>query len=31
MLNDDLSVDRVFAKGKLMVDNGKAIVTGVFE
>jgi beta-aspartyl-dipeptidase (metallo-type) len=31
VLNDDLSVDKVFAKGKLMVDNGKAIITGVFE
>ena len=29
MLNDDLSVDRVFAKGRIMVDDGKAVVTGI--
>lgn len=31
VLNDDLSVDKVFAKGRMMVDEGKAVVTGIFE
>lgn len=31
VFNDDLSIDKVFAKGKMMVDDGEAVVTGVFE
>lgn len=28
---DDLSIDKVYAKGRLMVDNGEAIIKGTFE
>ena len=28
---DDLSIDSVFAKGKLLVQQGKALVKGTFE
>lgn len=32
MVNEDeLNIDKVFSKGKLMVDNGEAIVKGTFE
>lgn len=31
VLNDRLEVDKVFARGKLMVDNGQAVVKGTFE
>jgi beta-aspartyl-dipeptidase (metallo-type) len=31
LLNKDLSIDTVIAKGKLMVQNGQAIVKGYFE
>jgi beta-aspartyl-dipeptidase (metallo-type) len=31
VLNDDLSIDKVFALGKLMVDGGAAVIKGTFE
>lgn len=31
VLNEDLSIDKVFAMGTMMVDSGKTIVKGVFE
>ena len=31
LLRDDLSVDTVLAKGKLLVVGGKAVVKGTFE
>jgi beta-aspartyl-dipeptidase (metallo-type) len=31
VLNDDLSIDKVFAMGRLMVDDGQPVVRGVFE
>jgi len=31
ILDEDLRIDQVFAKGQLMVDNGDAVVKGTFE
>ena len=29
--NDDLTLNKVFARGRLMVDAGQAVVKGTFE
>ncbi|MCL2498268.1 MAG: hypothetical protein FWF06_06635 [Symbiobacteriaceae bacterium] len=31
MLNDDLTIDKVWAKGRCLVDGGQPIVWGTFE
>lgn len=31
ILDREMNVDRVFAKGKLMVSGGKAVIKGFFE
>ncbi len=31
VLNQDLSIDKVFARGRLVVDDGKPVVKGAFE
>jgi beta-aspartyl-dipeptidase (metallo-type) len=31
VLDGDLNVDKVFARGRLMVDEGRAVVKGTFE
>ncbi len=31
LLNPDLEIDKVYARGRLMVDNGNAIIRGTFE
>jgi beta-aspartyl-dipeptidase (metallo-type) len=31
VLNEDLGIDKVFAMGRLMVDDGQPVVRGVFE
>jgi len=31
VLDGDMNVDKVFARGRLMVDEGRAVVKGTFE